>query len=249
MIKTLILLFLTAISCSFIEPYESLLSNGTESRIALSSPLDTANILLINYGQSNAAKFHSTSVSSTERVNEWFPSSNNFLPAIRWATLELKDKYPNAQIYYVNYTNGGSNMAKIGVGGSDFIALTARLNAAMDTLTNRGITIDYTILNFMQGEGDCRKLTLANNYQLEEDELFDYMEANYSVDIITSHQVFSGLPLATFPYRETVRTAKTNNQTSVRILFELDGTNYEADSIHLTTNGVKEYVSLIKPVL
>jgi hypothetical protein len=151
----------------------------------------------------------------------------------------MQEKYPTKQHYFVFEAQGGTSLAvnwEPGV-GANYLNFQTKWNAAMSDLAGESYATRGAC--WMQGERDSVQQDYADAYEVNEQSFVSSINALISVSNFIDGRIHNSLPIGTYPYFNTVRTAKDNNYTNgyTNGLIDSDAFTLKADSIHFDTGG------------
>ncbi|WP_130736740.1 sialate O-acetylesterase [Flavobacterium sp. J27] len=161
-------------------------------------------------------------------------SNENLAGPILKLAYEMNQQFPNEVKYYVITALGGTDL------NNDWSSLGSMRVLAKNNYTNAVKSLGKhtcEAIFWTQGESDCDNLTKADNYEVNEQNLINDFKDYCSCNFFATSNI-PEIDLVSYPYRETVRSAKNNNfpayASSVidTSLFDL-----KADNLHLSTAG------------
>jgi hypothetical protein len=160
--------------------------------------------------------------------------------------------HPDALIYLNSYCYGGTSLAvdwAVGTGTRylEWFQYWDAANALL-TLEQRMPKIHNTYITWAQGENDAQVQAQAEAYQTNEFNFITDITNRIGVSDIRVLNLHNRLNLGTFPYRETVRSAKLTNAPlfpGLYILTPDNATRYpvSVDGVHYTWPGYENYAT------
>lgn len=161
-------------------------------------------------------------------------------------------QYPDALIYINSYCIGGTSLAvdwAVGT-GQRYLEWFQYYNACNTLLEieERMANVIDTYITWVQGENDAQVQSQANAYQTNEFNFITDVTSRLGITDIRVMNICNRLNLGTFPYRETVRSAKSANALAFSNMFFInpdDAVRYPlgADGIHYTWTGYENYAT------
>jgi hypothetical protein len=155
----------------------------------------------------------------------------------------MREKFPNDIHYFVFHADASLGLAQ---DGSEEDWSTSSSSEAYDTALGywnaaKATIHNYTIIGlcWMQGERDSRIEAKANAYNTNEETLFTAFNTDFGADKVVVGKLHDSLPAGTYPYVDTVNTAKDTN-IKVHGTINTDSFGLLGDNIHFDTAGAIE---------